>query len=597
MSEHNYQDPKLRSQHQMIRRTFRHSWWGILLSLFISFISIILQLLNPWPLKLLLDSVFGDIAAPLFLEPLTGTFALLIIVAAIYVGLYLLEGLVDIINNYVTVRLTNQLTIKLQTELFNHILRLPFDTKEKLDDSDYIYRVNELTDNLPTLVYTTSVSIISNIIMMFGALVILALLDWQMAIVGGLIVPLLYISIRYFTPRIGKVSEEIAEQTSGIYNESGESIENTTLIQSFNRQGFQTNRLQALLQKRAKMNVRFSLLDSTFSLTNNICTAIGVALVLLIGGNGVFNGTTSVGELIVFITYMSYLYDPIESILSSIGDYKSLVAGVKLVHEVQSEEAEKIDIASAGTPIAPLQGHIVFKDISLQRDGRQVFSGLNLEITPGQKVAFIGPSGSGKSTILNLIPRFIQPSTGFVYIDGQEINDANLANLRNQIGIVSQSPELLSGTIHENIGFAIPDEKLDLPDILVAAQAANAYSFIDKLPDKFETQVSEAGDNFSGGQKQRISIARAFVKNPPILLLDEPTSALDKASATKIVAAINKLMVGKTVLLVTHDTSLLSQMDAVYVVNDGALTKVANMAELDAVIESLASDNSADLFA
>lgn len=210
---------------------------------------------------------------------------------------------------------------------------------------------------------------------------------------------------------------------------------------------------------------------------------------------------------------------------------------------------------------------------------------------PGQKVAFVGSSGSGKSTILNLLPRFIKADSGFIYLDGQEIGQINLTNLRDQFGLVSQDAELFSGTIHENIGFAIPDDDLDLPEIMIAAEAANASDFIKNLPEGLETQVGESGSNLSGGQKQRISIARAFVKNSPILLLDEPTSALDRNSSTKIIAAIKKLMAGKTVLMATHEISLLKEMDAIYIVEQGTVTKINDQVKLTDYIESLSKLN------
>ena len=216
-----------------------------------------------------------------------------------------------------------------------------------------------------------------------------------------------------------------------------------------------------------------------------------------------------------------------------------------------------------------------------------VLEHVNLDILPGQKVAFVGPSGSGKSTILGLLTRFNRISSGAIYLDGNDIRQINLENLRDQFGFVSQEAALFSGTIHENIGFAIPDESLDLPDIIMAAEAANAYDFIKKLPEGIETNIGEAGNNISGGQKQRISIARAFVKNAPVLLLDEPTSALDRRSSAKIIAAIHRLMEGKTVLMATHEVSLLKAMDSVYVVDHGTVTKITDHSKLEEYVDSL----------
>ena len=552
----------------------------------LSLVAVGLQLLSPWPLKILIDSVFGAVPAPGFLGPLTGTYTLLVLVAVGYVALYLISGLLELVDSYLTARFTNSLSIKLQTDFFRHILNLPLETRRKIESGDYVYRLNEQSDNLPAIIFGTSVSIISSIFMIVASLVILATLNWQMALVGVVIVPLLYFSIRYFSPLIESKSDEISLDTSDIYNQSSESIENTTLIQVFNRQGFQTKRFTNLLQARGQKNVSLNLLNEKFDYTNNVLTATGVAFVLLWGGYKVFNHEITIGELLIFVTYMSYLYDPIQTILSNLGDYKTLMSGVKRVFTVQNEIADSPE-TDAGLKVSRAQGSIIFKDVSFSYGHKPVLEHVSFEILPGQKVAFVGASGSGKSSILNLLPRLSRINSGVIYLDGQDIKQINLESLRNQFGRVSQEAELLSGTIHQNIGFAIPDEALDLPDIVVAAEAANAYDFIKKLPDGLDTDIGESGDSLSGGQKQRIAIARAFVKNAPILLLDEPTSALDHASGTKIIAAIRKLMVGKTVLMATHEIALLKAMDVVYVVDHGTITRIADASQLETYISSL----------
>jgi len=587
---HNYPDSKTRAQRRWMKEHFRAAWPKLTVGVVFSLVSVGLQLLNPWPLKILVDSVFGDVPAPGFLHDLTGTFSLLVIVATAYVALYLVSGLLEIADTYLTTLFTNQLSIALQTAFFYHILNLPESTRRKVDSGDYVYRLNEQADNLPVLIFSTAVSVIASICTILAAIIILAILNWQMAVVGMLVVPLLYISIKYFSGRIESVSDEIAQDTSSIYSQSSESIQNATLIQAFNRQGFQVRKFSDLLQSRAHKSVKLNLLNGKFDYVSNIFTASGVAIVLLLGGYKVFHQELTVGELLIFITYMSYLYDPIENILSSLAQYKVLNAGIKRVRDVLDEPVDLPDSTKGGRFAGKAQGHIVFKDVSFNRGDKTILEHVNFEIQPGQKVAFVGPSGSGKSTILSLLPRFNQISSGFIYLDSQEIKQLNLENLREQFGIVSQEAELLSGSIHENIGFAIPDEKLDLPDIIVAAEAANAYDFIKKLPEGLETTVGEAGSSLSGGQKQRIAIARAFVRNAPILLLDEPTSALDRTSSAKIIAAIRKLMVGKTVLMATHEISLLKAMDEVYIVDHGSVAKVSDPAQLEAYISSLVKD-------
>lgn len=347
-----YIDPQASNQQRWIRSNFKAALPKVALGTFLSLLAAGLQLLNPWPLKILIDSVFGQVPAPGILHSLSGTYSLLVVVAVGYVSLYLLSGLLEIIDSYLTARFTNALSISLQTAFFYHIINLPLETRRKIDSGDYVYRLNEQADSLPVLIFGTSVSVISSVFTIVAALIILAVLDWQMALVGIAIVPLLYLSIRYFAPRIEAGSDDIAVETSDIYTQSSESIENTNLIQAFNRQTFQTRKFSDLLRSRAKKSLKLTVLNEKFDYTNNIFTASGVAIVLLLGGYKVFHGGLTLGELLIFITYTSYLYDPIENILSSIGQYKGLMAGIKRVYAVLSEKADLPDRASVSTSAA-----------------------------------------------------------------------------------------------------------------------------------------------------------------------------------------------------------------------------------------------------
>ncbi len=566
-----------------LHKNFRKSWFGFSLLVFLSFLSAGLQLLNPWPLKILIDSVFGDIPPPwpLSINFVAHTVQLLAALAVIYFLSFFLEGLLSLIYLYLSSRFSFKHGLEIKTDFFSKILKMPSRSNRKLGSGDYVYRLNEETNDVPEMIYNNYTSILEGIITIVAALVILILLNWQLAIIGLLVVPLLYFSIKFFTPRIETTSTSVESSSSEIYDYSSEAIDNIEVVQAFNREAVQTDNYQAKVKERMRLSLKLSIFAGSFEFANNLFTGAAISAVLLIGGYSVFNGNITTGELIIFISYMNYFFNPLQEVVSNVGSYRTLRAGARRVFSVINASSDTIQSPpDGGILLNQVNGHIIFNNTTLRYKNQTVLGGVNFEVKPGQKVAFIGPSGSGKSTVLSLLPRFIQPDSGFIYLDGHEIRTINLQNLRDQVAFVGQEPGLFSGTIHENIAFAKPTLH-DMNDVVNAARAANAFEFIDKLPDKFESKVGDMGDSLSGGQKQRIAIARAFLKNAPILILDEPTSAQDPNSETKILSAITQLMQGKTVLIATHQMSLLRQMDAIYIVQDGQIMNMDDYGGLD----------------
>ncbi len=551
------------------------------------------SLLNPWPLKLLVDSVFGDVPPPQVFGEIGGTTTLLVIVALSYMLIYLLSGALDILTSYLGVRFSGRQTNELQKYFYYYVLNMPPEEKRSLETGDYVYRLNEEADNISALIFGIIPSVINNAMMIIAALFILTLIDWQLALVGVLIVPLMYWSIRHFTPRIGQKSDEIAEATGEIYNITNESIDNSTTIQAFNRQEYQVSTLGERLTSRLRDNIKLDFLEGKFEYTNNLTTSLGVAVVICFGGFKALNGDISLGELLVFVSYMSFFYDPLQAIINSASDYKTLMTGVRRVFGVLSMPSNVAN-QQGKELLTSARGSISLHNVTFRRDNRTILNNVNLEVEAGKKVAFIGPSGGGKSTLLGLLPRFNIQDSGSIYVDGYDIANVSLESLRSQIGYVAQEAELFSGTIRSNIGFGKPNQELDLPDIMLAAKAADAYDFIQALPDNFNTDIGESGDNLSGGQKQRIAIARAYLKDAPILILDEPTSALDHASSVKLIGALRRLMKGKTVLLSTHETALLKDMDEVYVVRDGTVKRAEEYGGVEAYIASMSKEDPAN---
>ena len=582
MNNHDFAGQQLNAAFKKWLYTYiRQSWWRIAVLIMLSMAGVFLALLNPWPLKLMADSVFGSVPAPGPLKPYTGTFQLLVIIAVVYVLIYLLESLVGMISAYVGARFGFRLDVRVKQNLFNHILHLPIRSSTRLETGDYIYRQNVETASITSLVLGTFVTIFQASFTIIGVLVVLILLDWRLTILSLTIVPLLFFSLKFFGPRIQRKAYAVEQVSSQVYSHTQESIQNADIVQSYNRQKGQVDKLTALLNQKLGLQLNYTILAGFFGFTTSLLTVLAIVAIVLVGGKAVFNGTLTFGGLLIFVTYAGYLYQPLETLSGAIAGMNETMASLKRVFEVVNDNAD-LENMNAGAVLQNVKGQIVFQNVTFNYGEKVILKDINLTINPGEKVAFVGPSGAGKSTLLAMVLKFANPVSGSIYIDGQNTNEVNLKSLRDQIAIVDQEPKLFSISIAENIGFSRPDDQYPLPDIMAAASKAFATEFIDKLPKTYDELVKMTGGSLSGGQKQRIAIARALYKNAPILLLDEPTSAQDVASEQHVLDAINHLITNKTVLMVTHKHSLLSQMDKIFVVEDGRVLDISAYGGLDA---------------
>lgn len=568
-----------------LMKQYRHSIGQLIVLVLISLLSIAVLLMTPWPLKVLVDSVFGHIAAPGILSRLSRS-QLLALVGAAYVVIYMASGIIGILDQYLTTKFSLRLGLKLKNNFFNHILSMNRLVRREVQSGDYVYRLNQEVDYLPTLMLSTTTSLITNLITILAAAVVLYVLNAQLALYSLLIVPLLYVSIRVFTPRIGLLSSNIETASSKIYNHSTESIDKVEIVQAFNREKVQTKQLETLIAQQNALELKLTVLESGFEFSNNLFTSIGVGIVVVLGGHLALNGALTLGELLIFVTYMSYFYDPLEGVVSGIGSFRSLTAGLVRVHDILVLPKSAKHFGRRLNLPDKIKGHIQFENVSFKYDDTEVLTAVNLEVKAGEKVALIGQSGSGKSTLLSLLLGYVEADSGSIKIDGHDINNINIHSLRQNIAVVTQESALFSGTIGDNIAFSKPELSNEAA-VLEAADSANATEFIAHTRQQFNTDIGESGDNLSGGQKQRVSIARAFFKDGPILILDEPTSSQDTESGQKIVSAVKVLMKHKTVLMISHELSLLKEMDAVYVVQDGTIKHVNEYGGLENYIYRL----------
>lgn len=556
------------------------------LVVFLNMIAAAIALLQPWPLKLLADSVFGNIPAPGPLKPYTHTPHLILIVSFLTLVIFLLGQAFGVIKDYMLLRIGYWLNRSIKEESFRHILHLPLYHEGRLPKGDYIYRQNDVTNSLSDLILNSTSAIIGSVILMMGVMIIMFLLNAKLTVITLVVIPFLIVSVAIFGPIMAKLGQALTKLFSKTSSLITESIDNTEAIQAFGLQERQVKKLKDLWLETYQISKRGLLWGKLFSFSNGLVVILGTSLVIYFGGTAALNHQFSLGSLLIFMTYLGYLISPIQEITSQITIRRQKLVNVRRVYQVLSDH-EGVEYLRQGQLMPRGSGQIKFQNVSYAYRGTPVLDQVNLEIEPGQKIGIVGPSGAGKSTLLKLLDLYIEPSAGRITIDGTDIQTVDLQDLRRHIAWISQSPQLFATSIAENMQDGDISRTITPEEIAWASQVANVKEFVDKLPMGMNSIAGEGGSSLSGGQRQRISIARALLKNAPIICMDEPTSALDDKSEQLILASIGSLIQNKTVLLVTHRLPLLSLMDKIYVLDEGHLTSVEKFGGIEAYVHQM----------
>jgi ATP-binding cassette, subfamily B, bacterial len=480
-------------------------WLPIVALALLSFLKIGFQLINPWPIKILIDSVFGTTPAPLFMSE-TSPEELLVIITIGLVIIYLLQNLLAILDGYLSSMLDLKFDIDVKSGVFTKLLNVSLASLNKKELGDYIYRFTSETASVRGLIVGISRNVLESSFMLIGALIILFSINWQLAVISLTIVPFLFLSVKHFSPKIESISEEIQANGSALLSHSTSSIQNIRTIQAFDQEPRQSKMLGALLFERYRIALRNLLLHGKFGLTNDMISTVAMSAIIFIGGTAVLQQSLTIGELVIFLTYVGYLFGPLESLNGSVAAAKENLVSAKRVYEIISSQ-NNVPETTNPVPLNSVDGYIDYRGVSFgYHSDPSVFDNVNLSIKPGQKILFVGPSGGGKSSMLNLLPRFYDPREGVIYIDGKDIRTFKISDLRRQFSIVSQEPMMIAGTIADNIAFGSTDPSItkNSIEIRAAAEAADAHKFIEKLPKKYDTFVGPDGSVISGGQKQRM---------------------------------------------------------------------------------------------
>jgi ATP-binding cassette subfamily B protein len=570
------QNPQSQTDMSIYRRVLRYyrpflaqTIFGLCLAL----IGIGLNLLKPWPFKIIVDDFLRAGSA---IRPDWRTWILALCLALI--GIQLLWGIINWITNYLFVKIGLQALLKLRTDLYSYLQSLSLRYHDARRSSDSSFRVAYDSQSVQTIYNKGFTNIFGSVITLIGTFVIMLRLDWQLTLVSLGIVPLVVGAIYLFAHRIRRESTSIQEQESAVLAQAQEGLSSIRMVHAFGREEFEVLQFQQQARQSLQANLRLTLTNVNSALVISTLMVVGTAAMYYIGTLHVLAGTLTLGSLLVFSAYLLMLYQPLESLTYTAWAMEGATAGAKRCFEILDRQDDVVDSPSA-IVISSAEGAIAFRAVSFgYAPDRCVLRDIDLRIEPNQIVGLAGGTGAGKSTLLSLVPRFYDPTAGSITLDGRDVRQITKKSLRAQIGIVLQDTLLFSTTVRENIAYGRPDATE--AEIIEAARRAQADEFIRQMPQGYDSPVGEKGGHLSVGQRQRIGIARAFLKNAPILLLDEPTSALDPATESAIMETIKELMRGRTTLIATHRLATIHNLDQIIVVENGRIVEQGRGHEL-----------------
>jgi len=554
---------------------------GILLTL----LATVLNSLRPWPFKYIVDGVLdtskGTAEAREFITrwfgeatPAEAAFWLCIVLVIISA----LWGVLNLLSNLLFIQVGLHALMRLRTDLYACLQSLPLKFHDSRRSADSSFRVAYDSQAIQTIYNKGFATIFSSVVMLLMTFGIMLWMNWPLALTSLVVLPFAFLTIRYFADRVRRQSTTIQERESDLLTLTQEGIAQIRMVHAFGRESFEVRQFEDRAARSLEASLRFNKTSIFSTLVVSTLMAAGTALMYYVGSRQVLEGHLTLGDLTVFIAYLPMLYTPLEQLSYTAWALEGAAAAVTRCFEVLDRENDVPESPHA-KDLGTARGEISFEQVRFGYTAdRPILDGVTLTIHPGESVSFVGGTGAGKSTLMSLVPRFYDPLGGVVSIDGHDLRSLTKLSLRSQIGMVLQDTILFSTTIKENIAYGRPDATDE--QIIEAAKRAQAYEFIMKMPQGFDSPVGERGGHLSVGQRQRIGIARAFLKDAPILLLDEPTSALDPGTEHAIMETIGELMRGRTTLIITHRLATVHSLGRIVVLKNGTVVETGTGPEL-----------------
>jgi subfamily B ATP-binding cassette protein MsbA len=543
-----------------------------------------LSVARPWPLKIVIDRVLSHkpsrvplIGKWLDAAPFTRTEILYGVCTATLI-IALITGLLTYLYTSILGRVGQRLVFALRRDLFAHMQRLSLKFHDAQRTGDLTARLTSDIQAIQDVISNGVTLVGSNTLLLIGMLTLMLWLDWRFALAALSVTPFLFWATFRYTRRIKIATRKARASTGLIASLAQETLASIRIVQGLAQEEQLDDRFQVRSQDQLDAYLESVRYQARIAPLVDGLAAVGLAIVMWYGATRVLAGELTTGDVVIFFAYVTSFYAPMKAIARSSNTFSRASVGLERIAEVLSVRSEVTD--RPGARSAPgLRGHIVFQNVSFEYVPEQpVLSDITLHIGPGEKVAIVGATGAGKSTLVSLVPRFYDPSSGAVCIDGNDIRSYTLQSLRGQISMVLQESLLFSGSILDNIAFSAPEATDE--QILAAASAANADEFIQQLPNGYKTVISERGTTLSGGQKQRIAIARAILRDTPILILDEPTTGLDASSERLVIEALERVTAGRTTLMIAHRLTTVRLADRIVVLDGGRLVEEGTLEEL-----------------
>jgi len=534
-------------------------------------------LLTPWPLKIVFDSVSGSKPIPLWLAnhlPLSLTsdkMAILKLAAISVVAIAILDAVFSYVEKYATTSAGQWIMHDLRRTLYSHVqhLSLAFHTQKRT--GDLISRITSDVEAIETFIVSDLLGFVVDFLTLTGMAAVMFYLNWRFTLIALSVTPLLFAVTYFYTRRSKKASRDVRRKEGEIVSLLQEVLAAIGVVKAFAREDYEQQRLERESAESVQLALHARSLKAKLSPLVGIVVALGTALVLWYGGALVVGGTLSAGSLVVFIWYLGKMYKPMQDFAKMTDAFTKASVGYERVREVL-ETHPTVDDLPAARRAPPLQGQIELEHVEFSYAAdHPVLTDISLKAEAGRMTALVGPTGSGKSTIAALIGRFYDPKSGSVMVDGVDLRAFEQKSLRDQISFVLQENVLFHASIYQNICYGKPGATFE--EVRHAAELANADEFISKLPQGYDTMVGERGTTLSGGQRQRIAIARAIIRDTPILIMDEPSSGLDAASEELVFEALDRLIEGKTAIVIAHRFSTIRRANTIFVIEDGRIVE------------------------